>query len=85
MIHITDNAIRPVPDESVWSKTLREPRGTLLPRITAELTDPDFCRALKDSGCAMLKLGLESGDQAVLDQMQKGCDMGNRIKSPERQ
>jgi radical SAM superfamily enzyme YgiQ (UPF0313 family) len=31
--------------------------------------------ALKKSGCTMLKLGLESGDQGVLDKMQKGIDL----------
>jgi radical SAM superfamily enzyme YgiQ (UPF0313 family) len=32
--------------------------------------------ALKRSGCVMLKLGLESGDQEVLDKLQKGIDTG---------
>ncbi len=36
------------------------------------LLDPAFCVQLKQSGCIMLKLGLESGSQSVLDQMQKG-------------
>jgi radical SAM superfamily enzyme YgiQ (UPF0313 family) len=44
-------------------------------RITQHLADPDFCSALKRSGCAMLKLGLESGDQGVLDHEQKGMDL----------
>jgi radical SAM superfamily enzyme YgiQ (UPF0313 family) len=44
-------------------------------RITRHLTDPDFALALKRSGCAMLKLGLESGDQAVLDDLQKGVNL----------
>ncbi|MEF9438469.1 MAG: radical SAM protein, partial [Candidatus Mariimomonas ferrooxydans] len=30
---------------------------------------------LKKSGCVMLKLGLESGDQGVLDKMHKGIDV----------
>jgi radical SAM superfamily enzyme YgiQ (UPF0313 family) len=37
--------------------------------------DLEFCRALKRSGCRMLKLGLESGDQGVLDTMRKGIDL----------
>ncbi|GAB6143975.1 B12-binding domain-containing radical SAM protein [Desulfocicer niacini] len=41
-------------------------------RFTRELADPDFCQALYRSGCRMLKLGLESGDQNVLDKMNKG-------------
>jgi radical SAM superfamily enzyme YgiQ (UPF0313 family) len=44
-------------------------------RITKDLKDPDFCGALKRSGCRMLKLGLESGDQAVLDSLYKGIDL----------
>jgi radical SAM superfamily enzyme YgiQ (UPF0313 family) len=35
----------------------------------------DYCTALKRSGCAMLKLGLESGDQGVLDKLQKGINL----------
>jgi radical SAM superfamily enzyme YgiQ (UPF0313 family) len=44
-------------------------------RITRHLIDLDFCLALKQSGCVMLKLGLESGDQSVLDSMQKGIHL----------
>ncbi|MBF0201666.1 MAG: radical SAM protein [Desulfamplus sp.] len=44
-------------------------------RFTEELADPSFCRALHRAGCRMLKLGLESGDQAVLDRMEKGTDL----------
>jgi hypothetical protein len=41
-------------------------------RVSPQLADEDFCRALKESGCVMLKLGLESGDQGVLDALAKG-------------
>jgi hypothetical protein len=41
-------------------------------RVTPRLADKDFCRALRKSGCGMLKLGLESGDQGVLDALAKG-------------
>ena len=34
-----------------------------------------YGRALHRSGCVMLKLGLESGDQAVLDALDKGIDL----------
>lgn len=44
-------------------------------RFTPELSDPDFCKALYRSGCRLLKLGLESGDQDVLDKMEKGTDL----------
>ena len=49
-------------------------------RIDERLADPDFCRALKRSGCLMLKLGLESGDQGVLDRMGKGVDLGTAAR-----
>jgi radical SAM superfamily enzyme YgiQ (UPF0313 family) len=39
------------------------------------LTDLDFCMALKRSGCVMLQLGVESGDQKILDSMRKGFDL----------
>jgi radical SAM superfamily enzyme YgiQ (UPF0313 family) len=44
-------------------------------RVNQLLADGDFCLALRQSGCVMLKLGLESGDQEVLDAMHKGIDL----------
>ncbi|MCA1794401.1 MAG: radical SAM protein, partial [Desulfobacteraceae bacterium] len=44
-------------------------------RFEKELGSKDFCLQLQRSGCGMLKLGLESGDQAVLDSMHKGTDL----------
>lgn len=41
-------------------------------RITTLLADTGFCIKLKKAGCIMLQLGLESGDQGVLDAMNKG-------------
>lgn len=41
-------------------------------RVSPRLGDKDFCHALRASGCVMLKLGLESGDQGVLDALEKG-------------
>jgi radical SAM superfamily enzyme YgiQ (UPF0313 family) len=49
-------------------------------RFDRELEDPDYCRALQRSGCAMLKLGLESGDQGVLDRLHKGIDLGTAAR-----
>ncbi|MCK7489087.1 MAG: hypothetical protein MZU79_01710 [Anaerotruncus sp.] len=42
-----------------------------LPAITQHLADEDFCLSLKRSGCAMLKLGIESGDQEVLESIEQ--------------
>ena len=44
-------------------------------RADRQLADPEFCRRLQQSGCLMLKLGLESGDQGVLDAMDKGIEL----------
>jgi hypothetical protein len=74
LIHLLDNAISP----SLLHALAKEPPGVPwygFARIDDNLADSEFCRALKRSGCAMLKLGLESGDQGVLDRMDKGVDL----------
>lgn len=74
LIHLLDNAI----STSLLKKLAGRPLGAPwygFTRINRYLTDTDFCRSLKDSGCVMLKLGLESGNQGVLDQMKKGLDI----------
>jgi hypothetical protein len=71
LIHLLDNAISP----ALLHALAHNPPGVPwygFARIDHHLADPDFCRALRSSGCVMLKLGLESGDQGVLDQMGKG-------------
>jgi hypothetical protein len=75
LIHLLDNAISP----ALLHALAENPPGTPwygFARIDEHLANPDFCRALKRSGCVMLKLGLESGDQGVLDRMCKGIDLG---------
>jgi radical SAM superfamily enzyme YgiQ (UPF0313 family) len=74
LIHLLDNAISPSLMKAISEHPLGVPWYGFA-RITRHLTDPDFCFALKQSGCVMLKLGLESGDQAVLDDLQKGIDL----------
>lgn len=74
LIHILDNAVSP----SLMIAISDHPPGVPwygFTRATRPLTDLDFCMALSRSGCIMLKLGLESGDQAVLDALQKGIDL----------
>jgi hypothetical protein len=74
LIHLTDNAVSP----AVLKCLVESPPGVPwygFARVTDHLADPYFCMALKDSGCVMLKLGVESGDQSVLDAMQKGNDL----------
>ncbi len=74
LIHLLDNALSP----ALLKALAAEPPGAPwygFARITRHLAKRDFCRQLKDSGCVMLKLGLESGDQGVLDALNKGVDL----------
>jgi hypothetical protein len=74
LIHLLDNAISPSLMKAFSEHPLSIPWYGFA-RITRHLIDLDFCLALKQSGCVMLKLGLESGDQSVLDSMQKGIHL----------
>jgi hypothetical protein len=74
LIHFTDNALSP----KFLRHAISHPPGASwygFARITPHLADPDFAHALKQSGCVMLKLGVESGDQQVLDALDKGVDL----------
>ncbi len=74
LIHFLDNAMSP----ALLTAIANSPLGTPwygFARITRHLTDPDFCRDLRRSGGVMLKVGLESGDQGVLDALDKGIDL----------
>lgn len=74
LIHLLDNAISP----ALLYALAENPPGVRwygFARIDEHLADPEFCQALKRSGCVMLKLGLESGDQSVLDRMRKGINL----------
>ncbi len=71
IIHLLDNSMSP----ALLKGLAENPPGAAwygFARISRQLADLDFCRALKDSGCVMLQLGVESGDQGVLDGMLKG-------------
>ena len=74
LIHFLDNAMSP----ALLRLLTAQPPG--IPwygfvRFIPELRDPDFCIALRKSGCVMLKLGLESGDQEVLDSLEKNVNL----------
>jgi len=74
LIHFLDNAMSP----ALLKILSEQPPGAPwygFARITRELKERDFCDALKRCGCRMLKLGLESGDQEVLDSLRKGIDL----------
>lgn len=82
LIHLLDNAVSP----ALMKALIKEPPGAPwygFARFSQDLADPDFCRALRRSGCVMLKLGLESGDQGVLDRECKGVDLGLAVRALE--
>ena len=74
LIHFLDNAMSPALLTAIADNPFDIPWYGFV-RITRQLTDPDFCRSLKRSGCVMLKIGLESGDQGVLDALDKGINL----------
>jgi len=74
LIHFTDNALSPKFLKYVIKNPPKVPWYGFV-RITDHLAEPDFVRGLKASGCVMLKLGVESGDQTVLDALNKGIDL----------
>ncbi len=79
LLHFLDNAIPPDTLKRIMHEDLKIPWYGFA-RITNHLLDLDFCMQLKRSGCVMLKLGIESGNQNVLDQMQKGLEISTISK-----
>ncbi|HDP25321.1 MAG TPA: radical SAM protein [Deltaproteobacteria bacterium] len=71
LVHFCDNALSPSIIASLAREELPSPWYGFA-KIIPELADPDLCSSLKRSGCVMLQLGLESGDQGVLDKLGKG-------------
>ena len=80
LIHLLDNALSPGLLKRLAIRGLPRPWYGFA-RLTPPLDDLEVCLALKRGGCVMLKLGLESGDQSVLDALDKGIqlDMAGRI------
>lgn len=79
LIHLLDNAVAP----ALLKRLADNPPGAPwygFVRIGAPLDDPDFCRKLARSGCAMLKIGLESGDCMVLEALNKGIHLETASK-----
>ncbi len=74
LIHLLDNAVAP----SLMKQMIQQPPGADwygFARVSTELCDPVFCKDLRKSGCILLKLGIESGSQKVLDAMDKGINL----------
>ena len=80
LVHLTDNALPPGVIEGIIKKPFRAPWYGFA-RITPHLADLDFCLGLRSSGCAMLQLGIESGDQGVVDRLHKGIDLAMASKA----
>jgi hypothetical protein len=74
LLHFLDNAISPALMKSLIQRHPDCPWYSFA-RVSRELLEIDFCKDLKKSGCVMLKLGIESGDQGVLDAMDKGIEV----------
>lgn len=71
LLHLLDNALAP----ALLQRLAEQPPGVPwygFVRFERQLEDPIFCHALRKAGCVMLKLGIESGDQQVLDRLHKG-------------
>jgi len=75
LLHFLDNALSPALLEALAEQPPDIPWYGFA-RFTDHLLDFDFCLALRRSGCVLLKFGLESGDQGVLDALEKGIDLG---------
>jgi radical SAM superfamily enzyme YgiQ (UPF0313 family) len=73
-IHLIDNAVTPAFLKALSTQTFGFKWYGFV-RFEKEFLNPEFCQNLKQSGCDMLKLGLESGDQDVLNQMNKGTHL----------
>lgn len=74
LIHFLDNALSSS-FLRLWTEASQGVPWYGYVRFNDELMNPKFCEALKASGCRMLKLGLESGSQDVLDRMHKGNEL----------
>lgn len=71
LLHLLDNALPP----ALLQRLIEQPPGVPwygFVRFESQLEDPAFCHRLRQAGCVMLKLGIESGDQDVLDRLHKG-------------
>jgi hypothetical protein len=74
LFHFTDNEISPLYLRALAAAPPVAPWYGFA-RFTPILADPAFCASLAASGCRLLQLGLESGDQDVLDALDKGIKL----------
>lgn len=74
LIHFLDNEISPSLLKALSVAGVGVPWYGFT-KFYSLLKDLNFCISLKKAGCKMLKLGLESGDQKILDSMNKGINL----------
>ena len=86
LIHLLDNALSPALLQALAAQPPGPPWYGFV-RFHEQLADVDFCRRLRAAGCVLLKLGLESGSQRVLDAMDKGIrlELAERVLAALRQ
>jgi radical SAM superfamily enzyme YgiQ (UPF0313 family) len=83
MIHFTDSALPPahlgrVADVIARDRLPLQWRGFV--RCEKHFADPVFAQRLRDGGCAMLQLGIETGSERVLDLLGKGTGDADRSR-----
>lgn len=74
IVHLLDNAVSPAHLKVIADNPFGTPWYGFS-RISSYLKDRDACIKLGQAGCVMLQIGIESGDQEVLDGMKKGFDL----------
>jgi len=80
LLHFLDNAISPARLTALAQKNPGAPWYGFA-RVTGHLADENFCRSLQRCGCVLLKLGIESGDQSVLDKLRKGIELKTAVQA----
>ncbi|MDY0058308.1 MAG: radical SAM protein [Myxococcota bacterium] len=75
LIHLGDSAIPPLALRTLAAAPGLPPWYGFA-RFHPDLTRPEFCHQLRQSGCRLLQLGLESGSDRVLTRLRKGIDLG---------
>jgi len=71
LVHLLDNALSPALLDALCASPPGPPWYGFA-RVDRRLADPGYCRDLRRSGCVLIKLGIESGDPAVLESLHKG-------------
>lgn len=79
LIHLLDNAVSPAQLKALAVAPPGAPWYGFV-RLAPPLDDPEFCHRLAAAGCVMLKIGLESGSQAVLDRLEKGVRLSKAAR-----